>query len=137
MMDEFYDSNKNSIITFLAQKDLMKNYFPKDQIILYLKALKYYSIDSDKEIKGFLINELNKKISEDLFFDFYSEINNKRVGDVLEEIKKSNKYIIFINQLNKNIERGFVLSKFISECNNILIFYNALTIEELNSLVNI
>ena len=137
MMEEFYDSNKNSLITFLAQKDLVKNYFPKEQIVFYLKALKYYGIDSDKEIKGFLINELNKKISEELFFNFYSEINNKKIGDVLEEIKKSNKYNIFINQLNKNIERGFVLSKHISDCNNILIFYNALTIEELNSLINV
>ena len=100
----------------------------------YLKDLNYYSIDTDKELKKYLINNLCKIISDKLEYDFYSNINEKNIAEILEEIKSSNDYKKFVTQINKNVERGFVLSKFISDCNNILNFYNALTLEELNKL---
>jgi hypothetical protein len=132
--EEMVNVDKNSIIKYLCQRDLLKNYFPKDQIIKYLKDLNYYSIDTDKEVKKYLINNLCKIISDKLEYDFYSNINEKNIAEILEEIKSSNDYKKFVTQINKNVERGFVLSKFISDCNNILNFYNALTLEELNKL---
>jgi hypothetical protein len=132
--DDITNVDKNSLIKYLCQRDLLKNYFPKDQIIKYLKDLNYYNVDTSKEVKKYLINTLAKVISDELTYDFYSSMNDQKVGELLEKIKLSNEYKIFINQLNKNIERGFVLSKFISDCNNILNFYNALTLEELNKL---
>ena len=132
--EEMVNVDKNSIIKYLCQRDLLKNYFPKDQIIKYLKDLNYYSVDTDKEVKKYLINNLCKIISDKLEYDFYSNINEKNIAEILEEIKSSNDYKKFVTQINKNVERGFVLSKFISDCNNILNFYNALTLEELNKL---
>ena len=132
--EEMVNVDKNSIIKYLCQRDLLKNYFPRDQIIKYLKDLNYYSIDTDKEVKKYLINNLCKIISDKLEYDFYSNINEKNIAEILEEIKSSNDYKKFVTQINKNVERGFVLSKFISDCNNILNFYNALTLEELNKL---
>jgi len=132
--DDIMNVDKNSLIKYLCQRDLLKNYFPKDQIIKYLKDLNYYNVDTSKEIKKYLINALSKVISDELTYDFYSSLNDQKVGEILEKIKLSDEYKSFTNQLNKNIERGFVLSKFISDCNNILNFYNALTLEELNKL---
>lgn len=132
--EEMVNVDKNSIIKYLCQRDLLKNYFPKDQIIKYLKDLNYYSVDTDKEVKKYLINNLCKIISDKLEYDFYSNINEKNIAEILEEIKSSNDYKKFVTQINKNVERGFVLSKFISDCNNILNFYNALTLEELTKL---
>jgi len=153
--DDITNVDKNSLIKYLCQRDLLKNYFPKDQteinfslagsfffegknypdqIIKYLKDLNYYNVDTSKEIKKYLINTLSKVISDELTYDFYSSMNDQNVGELLEKIKSSDEYKNFINQLNKNIERGFILSKFISDCNNILNFYNALTLEELNKL---
>jgi hypothetical protein len=132
--DDIMNVDKNSLIKYLCQRDLLKNYFPKDQIIKYLKDLNYYNVDTSKEIKKYLINSLSKVISDELTYDFYSSLNDQKVGEILEKIKLSDEYKSFTNQLNKNIERGFVLSKFISDCNNILNFYNALTLEELNKL---
>ena len=132
--DDIMNVDKNSLIKYLCQRDLLKNYFPKDQIIKYLKDLNYYNVDTSKEIKKYLINTLSKVISDELTYDFYSSLNDQKVGEILEKIKLSIEYKSFTNQLNKNIERGFVLSKFISDCNNILNFYNALTLEELNKL---
>ena len=132
--DDITNVDKNSLIKYLCQRDLLKNYFPKDQIIKYLKDLNYYNVDTSKEIKKYLINALAKVIYDELTYDFYSSMNDQKVGELLEKIKSSDEYKSFITQLNKNIERGFVLSKFISECNNILNFYNALTLEELNKL---
>jgi len=132
--DDIMNVDKNSLIKYLCQRDLLKNYFPKDQIIKYLKDLNYYNVDTSKEIKKYLINSLSKVISDELTYDFYSSLNDQKVGEILEKIKLSIEYKSFTNQLNKNIERGFVLSKFISDCNNILNFYNALTLEELNKL---
>jgi hypothetical protein len=132
--DDITNVDKNSLIKYLCQRDLLKNYFPKDQIIKYLKDLNYYNVDTSKEVKKYLINTLAKVISDELTYDFYSSMNDQKVGELLEKIKLCDEYKIFINQLNKNIERGFVLSKFISDCNNILNFYNALTLEELNKL---
>jgi hypothetical protein len=132
--DDIMNVDKNSLIKYLCQRDLLKNYFPKDQIIKYLKDLNYYNVDTSKEVKKYLINALSKVISDELTYDFYSSLNDQKVGEILEKIKLSDEYKSFTNQLNKNIERGFVLSKFISDCNNILNFYNALTLEELNKL---
>jgi hypothetical protein len=148
--DDIMNVDKNSLIKYLCQRDLLKNYaeinfslagsfffeaknYP-DQIIKYLKDLNYYNVDTSKEIKKYLINALSKVISDELTYDFYSSLNDQKVGEILEKIKLSDEYKSFTNQLNKNIERGFVLSKFISDCNNILNFYNALTLEELNKL---
>jgi hypothetical protein len=36
--------------------------------------------------------------------------------------------------LNINIERACILSKYITDCNNIINFYNALTLDELTKL---
>jgi hypothetical protein len=153
--DDITNVDKNSLIKYLCQRDLLKNYFPRDQteinfslagtfffegkkypdqIIKYLKDLNYYNVDTSKEVKKYLINALAKVISDELTYDFYSSMNDQKVGELLEKIKSSDEYKNFITQLNKNIERGFILSKFISDCNNILNFYNALTLEELNKL---
>jgi hypothetical protein len=90
--EEMVNVDKNSIIKYLCQRDLLKNYFPKDQIIKYLKDLNYYSIDTDKELKKYLINNLCKIISDKLEYDFYSNINEKNIAEILEEIKSSNDY---------------------------------------------
>ena len=134
---EYYNDNlpldKISIITSLYKRDLIKNYFPQEQVIKYLKQLNYYNIDTHKESKKYLINTINNMISIELNNNFNS-IKNKTIQQLIFQIKQSDDYKNFISKINTNIERAFVLSKYIIECNNVLNFYNALTIEELNDL---
>ena len=132
--NELLNIERNSIITSLYQRDLIKNYFPQEQVIKYLKELNYYSIDIDKESKIYLINELNKLIMEELQTNFNSNIKTKTIDENLVSIKETNEYKIFISKLYNKIERAFKLSKHIVECNNILNFYNDLTLEELNQI---
>jgi len=131
---EISNITKNSIITSLYKRDLIKNYFPQDQILNYLKQLNYYNIDIGKETKIYLINKLNELISNELNTNFHSDIKNKTIEEQIAFIKESNEYKNFIVSLNNKIQRAFALSKHIVDCNNVLNFYNDLTLEELQQL---
>lgn len=132
--NELSNIDKNSIITSLYQRDLIKNYFPREQVLKYLKELNYYNIDIDKETKIYLISELNKLIMEELNINFNSNIKTQTIDENLICIKESNEYKMFVSKLYNKIERAIILSKHIGECNNILNFYNDLTLEELNQI---
>jgi hypothetical protein len=131
---ELKNLDKNSIIISLSTRDELKNYFPQDQIVKYLTQLEYYNIDISKESKNYLISNLNKIIMLELNNDINSNIKYKTIDELLNFIKESNDYKNFISYLNHKIERAFLLSKFIGECNNVHNFYQALTLEELNQL---
>ena len=132
--NELSNIDKTSIISFLYKRDLVKNYFPQNQIIKYMNQLNYYNIDISKESNTYLISNLNKILLLELNNDMNSHIKFKTVDDILNLIKESNDYKCFISNINYKIERAFVLSKYITDCNNVLNFYNALTLEELNKL---
>lgn len=132
--NELLNIDKNSIITALTKRDMIKNYFPQEQVIKYLIQLNYYNIDISKESNTYLINNLNKVLSLELNNDINSSIKYKTIDELLNLIKETNDYKSFLTHLNHKIERAFLLSKYITNCNNVLNFYNALTLEELNQL---
>ena len=132
--DELLNIDKTSIITFLNKRDLVMNYFPQEQVIKYLIQLNYYNIDISKESNTYLINNLNKILLLELNNNMNSSIKYKTIDELLNLIKDTNDYKSFLTHLNYKIERAFILSKYITNCNNVVNFYNALTLEELTQL---
>jgi hypothetical protein len=126
--------DKDTLVSSLYQRDLIKNYNNQEQIINCLKKLNYYTIDLHQEQKKFILDFLNNIISYELKKDWDSDIKNKSIFDLIEYIKNTSDYQRFEYNLNYRISRAFILSKYINNSNSTFIFYNDLSIEELTQL---
>lgn len=128
--------DKDTLVSSLYQRDLIKNYNNQEQIINCLKKLNYYTIDLHQEQKNFILDFLNNIISYELKKDWDSDIKNKRINELIEYIKNTSDYQRFEYNLNYRVSRAFVLSKYISipNSNSTYYFYNDLTIDELTQL---
>ena len=128
--------DKDTLVSSLYQRDLIKNYNNQEQIINCLKKLNYYTIDLHQEQKKFILDFLNNIISYELKKDWDSDIKNKSIFDLIEYIKNTSDYQRFEYNLNYRISRAFILSKYISipNYNSTYYFYNDLTINELTQL---
>jgi hypothetical protein len=117
--------NKNYTIDTYYKRDLLMNINGCDHIINSLKKLRYYNIDQNFECNKFIIESLmlNSKYLE----------KTKTIDKLADEFKETAEYKNFLHNINLRIGRALVLSSFINS-NDILNFYNALTLEELNYL---
>jgi hypothetical protein len=126
--------DKDTLVSSLYQRDLIKNYNNQEQIINCLKKLNYYSIDLHQEQKKFILDFLNNIIYFELRKNWDSDIKNKSINELIEFIKNTSDYQRFEYNLNYRISRAFILSKYINNSNSTFLFYNDLSIEELTQL---
>jgi hypothetical protein len=126
--------DKDTFVSSLYQRDLIKNYNNQEQIINCLKKLNYYTIDLHLEQKKFILNFLNNILSYELTKNWDSNIKNKSINELIEYIKNTSDYQRFDYNLNYRIGRAINLSKYISTQNSTFNFYNDLSIDELTQL---
>ena len=116
-------------ITINAYYNRDKEMSLNNQIIQHLTKLEYYNIDSVSENKKFLNYMLRKTISVD------TDNDNTTVNDLINQIKTSEEYRSFQNNLSLRITRSIQLSGHINSMqNDCLEFYKNLTLDELNYL---
>ena len=126
----------NTIILSLYKKDELMRINPFNQIINYIKKLNYYNINSIEENKEYIITKLVQLISEKLYQDWESNIKIHSINKLIEIIKNTQEYKDFVQNLNYKINRAFILSKFLKPEENTFNFYNALTLDELNKIID-
>jgi len=111
-------------------RDKLMNTNNNQQIINCLKKLRYYNIDIGFETKKYILENITQKIVLDLSNNWESPIKYRSINALIEEIKNTHNYKIFLYMLNARIGRSMNLSKYISH-NDTLSFYNELSLEEL------
>ena len=117
--------NKNYTVDSYCKRDDIMNINDNDQIINSLKKLGYYNIDQNNECNNYISNSV---ISKNKNHD-----KTKTLNELFDEFKETTEYKNFLHNINIRIGRALVLSSFINT-GNIINFYNALTLEELNYL---
>jgi hypothetical protein len=126
----------NTIILSLYKKDELMRINPFNQIMSYIKKLNYYNINSIEENKEYIITKLVQLVSEELYKDWESNIKIHSINELIEVIKNTQEYKDFVLNLNYKINRAFILSKFLKPEENTFNFYNALTLDELNKIID-
>ena len=136
--EELFVIIQESLITSLYKKDILNNTnnYVQERIIYCLQKLNYYNIDTINETKEYLINHLNNIINNELNFNWESQVKNKRINEILNYIRGSSEFSMFMNKQNYRINRAFVLSKFLNNIESTKTFYENLTLEELKILNN-
>jgi hypothetical protein len=104
-----------------------------DTVIKALTKLNYYNINYDNENKNYFLKKLTNILTDELYLNWNSDIKNKTINQILDDIKESKDYSIFNDNLNYRINRNLQLEEYI-QCIDIYYFYNALTLQELNYL---
>ena len=104
-----------------------------DTVIKAIKKLNYYNINYDNENKNYFLKKLTNILTDELYLNWNSDIKNKTINQILDDIKESKDYSIFNDNLNYRINRNLQLEEYI-QCIDIYYFYNALTLQELNYL---
>lgn len=117
--------NKDYTIDSYCKRDNVMNINSNDQIVNSLKKLGYYNIDQNNECNNYISNSVllkNKNLDK-----------SKTINELFDEFKQTSDYKNFVNNVNTRIGRALVLSSFINS-GNLINFYDALTLEELNYL---
>ena len=135
-MEDLYMNELNEELFVIIQESLITSLYKKDRIIYCLQKLNYYNIDTINETKEYLINHLNNIINNELNFNWESQVKNKRINEILNYIRGSSEFRMFMNKQNYRINRAFVLSKFLNNIESTKTFYENLTLEELKILNN-
>jgi hypothetical protein len=117
----------SSIATIYYNRDLEMNLKPENQIKQSLEKLKYLNTDYKLMKKHFIKNKLIIKLSSEELDTSLS------INELIEQIEKSDEYLLYCQNLNNNKERGIELEKFLLS-NDIKNFYNNCTEEELEYL---
>jgi hypothetical protein len=118
---ELIGIDRNITIQSYCERDAKMN-ISSNQIPVYLKKLGYYNINAAMENNNFLNNMLKKNIS----------MTNQNINDIIDNIKNSNDYDDFKNNLNHRLMRAIQLSTHINNTtNDNFAFYNDLTLDEL------
>lgn len=121
--------DKLNTVNAYYQRDLSMGLNNANTIISSLKKLGYYNLNINTEEETFIKAKLITWIKN----NSYSDIINRNLTNIITEIKNTNYYGDFNNQINCRIEKNSQLTNYMN-CTDTFDFYSALTIEELNHL---
>ena len=124
--------DKDVTVHAYYNRDILLNVDYNTQIINSIKKLGYYNFAGGiaQKLRDFKIKKLNILISTSLDI-----IRERTIDELLNSIEESEDYIIFQSNLENRIGRSHLLMSFVNQIDeNILNFYNELTLEELNIL---
>ena len=120
-------SKKDTVLAYLA-RDIEFKKDPKNVIEIAFKKLGYIDFDKELRINQHINNTIQQYIKKS-----NDVISGNEIENLKENIKNSDKFKCFIDELNTMENRAKELSGFVGSSDT-KAFYDALTLEELEHL---
>lgn len=129
-MSDIQIPSQNEIADCYYDRDIRLNINNNQTIINAMKKLGYLNFNYNDEVVKYERLLLQNYINN----NYRNSINvNMKINDILNNIKQTNEYHNFIEQLNNRLNKSIIFSKYIND-NDTKEFYQSLTIEELEIL---